>query len=90
MPTSVGFGAEIQDRTMSELTWSSARPEQEGWFWLVEDGAPAVVRVFRYRAFGDRLCTFIGVRYGPVDEFPDTARWAGPIPLPVEQPASKE
>lgn len=69
---------------MSELTWRSESPQEEGWWWLVEDGAPAVVPVYRYRAFGDRLCTFIGTRYGAVDDFPAIARWAGPIPLPSE------
>lgn len=65
-------------------TWSNTPPNQEGWWWIGQDGAKCcIVRVRRQRAYGDRLC-IMGDGWTPIEEINSRIRWAGPIPEPVE------
>lgn len=72
---------------METLIWTCKLPTKEGYFWMSHQGEIAVVKIRRFRAFGDRLCTVGGVYDHrsnptlPVEECKG-AQWAGPVVLP--------
>lgn len=66
-------------------TWTETKPRDEGWWWLLIGKDHDIVRLRRQRAFGNRLCAFVGIyrQWMPLDEI-NNALWAGPIPYPQE------
>lgn len=38
------------------LVWTEERPNQEGWFWVLDKGSVAVIKVERRAEFGEMLC----------------------------------
>lgn len=67
------------------LIWTSDKPTQEGWYWLLYRDTAVVSQVKPFRAFGGRLCSHhpIFANIVPVEEIRNEL-WAGPIPYPVE------
>lgn len=66
-------------------TWTETKPDQEGFWWLLLGKEHDVVRVRRQRAYGNRLCAFVGIyrEWMPIEEI-ENALWAGPVSYPQE------
>lgn len=73
--------------TQEQLVWTQERPQDEGWFWVQYDnGRKYIVEIRWLNPFGGslRLRMLVVVGGQLLKDIPETARWAGPITLPVE------
>jgi hypothetical protein len=77
----IGFLAQrAMGGNQGALVWTKEKPKVAGWFWM-RRGSITGVRVFTFR---DGKYCMVGFWGDAIENMPEEAEWAGPIPSPTE------